>query len=152
MAVFSFLYVFFIHLIKGTVQRKSSWDYHFKLPSTVFKMLKSPVYKRWCYRQGDSRCKTCFSDLEDSAETRRQNGQCGYVFHCSQLLLLSMHALGSVSGPGPSKVAYRCCRSADYVPRLLAPYRYYIVELRLRAMWRSVESRLRVKIPMFLLL
>jgi hypothetical protein len=41
-------------------------------------MLKSPVLKRLCYKQGKGTlCKTGLSYWEDSAETRRQYGQRG---------------------------------------------------------------------------
>jgi hypothetical protein len=53
--------------------------------------------------------------LEDSAQTRRQNGQRGRVFRFSQLRMLPMHALGQDSG-GPSKGGNRC-RSVEYVQR-----------------------------------
>jgi hypothetical protein len=41
--------------------------------------------------QGNFRCKTEYSDLEDSAKTRRLNGQRGWVFRCSQLRVLPIH-------------------------------------------------------------
>jgi hypothetical protein len=41
---------------------------------------KSPVFNRRYYKHGNSRCKTGFSELEDSAKTCRQIGQCGWVF------------------------------------------------------------------------
>jgi hypothetical protein len=54
--------------------------------------LKLPVLKGRYYKHGNSQGKTEYSDLEDSAKTRCQNGQRGWVFRCSQLYVLPIQA------------------------------------------------------------
>jgi hypothetical protein len=92
--------------------------------------------------RGVSRWKTCFSDLEDSAKARRQNGQrvfrCSHavaqqVFRCSQLPMLPMHAWGGSADH--QRVAFRC-RSADYVPQ------FWLHAIELGRRWRSAVKSL----------
>jgi hypothetical protein len=76
----------YLFCIKGTVPRKSVWDYalgcQFGLglkygSPTDFKMSKLPISELRYYKQRRSWCKNDFSDWEDYAKTRRQTKQCG---------------------------------------------------------------------------